>query len=198
MGVKVGPTDKVVYGGQALKREKLRYVLLNKPKGFLTTSDDPFDRKTVMELVDKACAERIYPVGRLDRNTMGLLLLTNDGEMAKRLTHPKHGVKKLYHVTLDKALTKNDLMQIADGIELEDGPIKVDAIAWVTSAESKKEVGVELHSGRNRIVRRIFEHLGYKVEKLDRVMFAGITKLGLPRGHWRHLTEKEVSMLRMK
>jgi 23S rRNA pseudouridine2605 synthase len=198
MGVKVGPTDKVVYGGQALKREKLRYVLLNKPKGFLTTSDDPFDRKTVMELVDKACAERIYPVGRLDRNTMGLLLLTNDGEMAKRLTHPKHGVKKLYHVTLDKALTKNDLMQIADGIELEDGSIKVDAIAWVTSAESKKEVGVELHSGRNRIVRRIFEHLGYKVEKLDRVMFAGITKLGLPRGHWRHLTEKEVSMLRMK
>jgi len=197
MGTKVNRGDKVAYGGQTLKREVLRYVLLNKPKGFLTTADDPMDRKTVMELVAKACDERIYPVGRLDRNTLGLLLLTNDGELAKKLTHPKYGVKKLYHVTLDKALTKNDLIKIADGIELEDGLIKADAIAWVTGVESKKEVGIELHSGRNRIVRRIFESLGYKVEKLDRVRFASLTKINLPRGHWRHLSEKEVSMLKM-
>ncbi len=197
LGTKVNRDDKVAYGGQTLKREVLRYVLLNKPKGFLTTADDPMDRKTVMELVAKACDERIYPVGRLDRNTLGLLLLTNDGELAKKLTHPKYGVKKLYHVTLDKALTKNDLIKIADGIELEDGPIKADAIAWVTGVESKKEVGIELHSGRNRIVRRIFESLGYKVEKLDRVRFASLTKINLPRGHWRHLSEKEVSMLKM-
>jgi 23S rRNA pseudouridine2605 synthase len=197
LGTKVNRDDKVAYGGQTLKREVLRYVLLNKPKGFLTTADDPLDRKTVMELVAKACDERIYPVGRLDRNTLGLLLLTNDGELAKKLTHPKYGVKKLYHVTLDKALTKNDLIKIADGIELEDGPIKADSIAWVTGVESKKEVGIELHSGRNRIVRRIFESLGYKVEKLDRVRFASLTKINLPRGHWRHLSEKEVSMLKM-
>lgn len=197
LGTKVSRDDKVAYGGQTLRREVLRYVLLNKPKGFLTTADDPMDRKTVMELVSKACDERIYPVGRLDRNTLGLLLLTNDGELAKKLTHPKYGVKKLYHVTLDKALTKNDLLKIADGIELEDGPIKADAIAWVTGVESKKEVGIELHSGRNRIVRRIFESLGYKVEKLDRVRFASLTKINLPRGHWRHLSEKEVSMLKM-
>ena len=197
LGTKVSRDDKVAYGGQTLKREVLRYVLLNKPKGFLTTADDPMDRKTVMDLVANACDERIYPVGRLDRNTLGLLLLTNDGELAKKLTHPKYGVKKLYHVTLDKALTKNDLIKISDGIELEDGPIKADAIAWVTGVESKKEVGIELHSGRNRIVRRIFESLGYKVEKLDRVRFASLTKLNLPRGHWRHLTEKEVAMLKM-
>ncbi|MBS4059202.1 MAG: rRNA pseudouridine synthase [Bacteroidetes bacterium] len=195
LGTKVSIFDKVIYGGQALKREKLRYVLLNKPKGYITTSDDPFDRKTVMELVANACEERIYPVGRLDRNTLGLLLLTNDGDLAKRLTHPKHGVKKLYHVELDKPLTKNDLLRIADGLELEDGLIQVDAVSYVEAAESKKEIGIQIHSGKNHIVRRIFEHLGYKVEKLDRVDFANLTKYNLPRGRWRHLTPQEITLL---
>lgn len=197
LGTKVSVSDKVNYGGQTLRREKLRYVLLNKPKDYITTSDDPFNRKTVLELISKACTERIYPVGRLDRNTTGLLLFTNDGELAKKLMHPRHRVKKLYHVELDKALTKADLLRIADGIELEDGKAEVDRIAWVEHAESKKEVGIELHSGKNRIVRRIFEHLGYKIIKLDRVMFAGLTKLNLPRGRWRHLTERETGMLKM-
>lgn len=197
LGTKVNRKDKINYGGQTLKRETLRYVLLNKPKGFITTSDDPQKRRTVMELVANACDERIYPVGRLDRNTLGLLLLTNDGEMAKKLTHPRHGVKKLYHVTLDKALTKNDMITIADGIELEDGPVKVDGISWVADVDSKKEVGVEIHSGKNRIVRRIFESLGYEVVKLDRVVFASLTKVNLPRGRWRHLSETELAMLRM-
>jgi len=196
LGTKVSIHDKVIYGGQALKREKHQYVLLNKPKGYITTSDDPFDRKTVMELVSDACSERIYPVGRLDRNTLGLLLITNDGDLAKKLTHPKHGAKKLYHVELDKPLTKNDMLRIAAGIELEDGMAQVDAISWVKDIESKKEVGIELHSGRNRIVRRIFEHLGYNVVKLDRVMFAGLTKLNLTRGRWRFLTSAEISMLK--
>jgi 23S rRNA pseudouridine2605 synthase len=149
-----------------------------------------------MELVRNACDERIYPVGRLDRNTLGLLLFTNDGEMAKKLMHPRHGVKKLYHVELDKPLTKNDLLKIADGIELEDGIAEVDKISWVNTDESKKEVGIEIHSGKNRIVRRIFETLDYKVMKLDRVTFAGLTKLNLPRGRWRHLTPKEIGMLK--
>jgi 23S rRNA pseudouridine2605 synthase len=197
LGSKVNRHDKIAYGGQTLKRETLRYVLLNKPKGFITTSDDPQDRRTVMELVASACDERIYPVGRLDRNTLGLLLLTNDGDLAKKLTHPRYGVKKLYHVTLDKALTKNDMLKISEGIELEDGIIKVDGISWVADAESRNEVGVELHSGRNRIVRRIFESLGYSIVKLDRVIFASLTKVNLPRGRWRHLEEKEVAMLRM-
>lgn len=196
VGTKVKPDDKVVYGGQTLSREKSRYVLLNKPKGYITTSDDPFERKTVMELVRNACDERIYPVGRLDRNTLGLLLFTNDGEMAKKLMHPRHGVKKLYHVELDKPLTKNDLLKIANGIELEDGIAEVDKISWVNTDESKKEVGIEIHSGKNRIVRRIFETLDYKVMKLDRVTFAGLTKLNLPRGRWRHLTPKEIGMLK--
>lgn len=196
LGTKVSIYDKVVYGGQALRREKLRYVLLNKPKDYITTSDDPFDRKTVMELVKDACGERIYPVGRLDRNTLGLLLLTNDGELAKVLTHPKHGVKKLYHVELDKAVAKNDILRIAAGLELEDGLAEVDAISYVKEADSKKEVGIQLHSGKNRIVRRIFEHLGYKVVKLDRVDYAGLTKYNLPRGKWRHLTPSEVSILK--
>jgi 23S rRNA pseudouridine2605 synthase len=196
LGTKVSVHDKVIYGGQALKREKPQYVLLNKPKGYITTSDDPYDRKTVMELVAGACSERIYPVGRLDRNTLGLLLLTNDGDLAKKLTHPKHGAKKLYHVELDKPLTKNDMLRIAAGIELEDGLAEVDAIAWVKDADSKKEVGIELHAGRNRIVRRIFEHLGYNVVKLDRVIFAGLTKLNLTRGRWRFLTSTEISMLK--
>ena len=196
LGTKVKPSDKVVYGGQTLSREKLCYVLLNKPKGVITTSDDPYERHTVMELVEGACDERIYPVGRLDRNTLGLLLLTNDGELAKTLTHPSHEVKKLYQVTLNKPLTKNDLDAIREGIELEDGPITVDDIQWVTDDLTKREVGVEIHSGRNHIVRRIFEHFGYEVVKLDRVMFAGLTKYMLPRGHWRFLTPAEISLLK--
>ncbi len=196
LGTKVKTTDKVVYGGQALNREKLRYVLLNKPKGVITTSDDPYERHTVMDLVEGACQERIYPVGRLDRNTIGLLLLTNDGELAKTLTHPSHEVKKLYHVTLNKPLTTKDFEKIENGIELEDGPIKVDKIDYVTDDPTMREVGVEIHSGRNHIVRRIFESLGYEVTKLDRVMLAGLTKQNLPRGHWRFLTSAEISMLK--
>lgn len=196
LGTKVSIHDKVVYGGQLLRREKLQYVLLNKPKDYITTMDDPYDRKTVMELVKKACNERIYPVGRLDRNTLGLLLLTNDGDLAKKLTHPRHNVSKMYHVILDKPLTKNDMLRIAAGIELEDGIAMVDAISYVAAAEAKNEVGVQLHSGKNRIVRRIFEHLGYQVVKLDRVEYAGLTKFNLPRGRWRHLTPSEISQLK--
>jgi 23S rRNA pseudouridine2605 synthase len=195
MGMKVSVNDKVMYGGQTLNRETLRYVLLNKPKGYITTSDDPYERKTVMELVANACTERIYPVGRLDRNTTGLLLFTNDGELAKKLMAPRHNVSKLYHVELDKPLTKSDLLKIAAGIELEDGVAEVDEIAWVTDAESKKEVGIKIHSGKNRIVRRIFESIGYEVIKLDRVIFAGLTKLNLTRGKYRHLTPKEIASL---
>jgi 23S rRNA pseudouridine2605 synthase len=155
------------------------------------------DRKTVMHLVENACKERIYSVGRLDRNTTGLLLFTNDGDMAKKLTHPKHKVRKLYHVTLDKPLTKNDMLQILKGVELDDGMVQPDKIDWVEDVATKNEVGIELHSGKNRIVRRIFEHLGYQVEKLDRVVFAGLTKKDVPRGKWRLLTDKEVDMLKM-
>ncbi len=196
LGTKVNTTDKVVYGGETLNREKLRYVLLNKPKGVITTSDDPYERHTVMELVEGACQERIYPVGRLDRNTIGLLLLTNDGDLAKTLTHPSHEVRKLYQATLDKPLTKTDLMKIRDGLVLEDGPIEVDGIDWVVDDPTKREIGIEIHSGRNHIVRRIFESLGYEVVKLDRVMFAGLTKQNLPRGHWRFLTPSEISILK--
>ena len=196
MGYKVKTEDKVVYGGQTLNREKLRYILLNKPKGYITTSDDPYERDTVMELVKGACNERIFPVGRLDKSTTGLLLFTNDGDLAKRLTHPSTEVPKLYQVNLDKPLTKNDMLRIAEGIELDDGPIAADAIAYVEGEESKKVIGIELHSGRNRIVRRIFEHLGYEVEKLDRVMFAGLDKYRLPRGEWRFLTDLEVVNLK--
>ncbi len=196
LGTKVMPGDKVQFGGQTLKQEKPRYLLLNKPKGFLTTSDDPFNRRTVMNLVEKACPERIYPVGRLDRNTMGLLLFTNDGDLAKKLMHPKFRVKKIYHVFLDKNLTKNDMLRIVDGISLDDGKVAPDSIAYVAGAEDKKQIGIELHSGKNRIVRRIFEHLGYQVIKLDRVFLAGLTKKDLPRGKWRFLTEKEVNMLK--
>ncbi len=196
MGFKVRATDKVDFGGQRLKTEILRYVLLNKPKGFLTTTDDPQERKTVMMLVDKACEERIYPVGRLDKNTTGLLLFTNDGELAKKLTHPKHRVRKMYHVVLDKPVAKNDLIQMVEGIELEDGSIQVDSAEYVINKE-KSEVGLSIHSGKNRIVRRIFEHLGYQVVRLDRVVFAGLTKKDLPRGRYRHLTQKEIDFLRM-
>ena len=196
MGFKVKTNDKVVYGGQTLNREKLRYILLNKPKGFITTADDPEGRDTVMELVKGACNERIFPVGRLDKSTTGLLLLTNDGDLAKKLTHPSSQVSKLYHVVLDKPLTKNDMLRIAEGVELDDGFIAADTIAYDEDDESKKGVGIELHSGRNRIVRRIFEHLGYEVVRLDRVMFAGLDKYKLPRGEWRFLTDKEVAMLK--
>ena len=196
MGYKVKTEDKVVYGGQTLNREKLRYILLNKPKGYITTSDDPYERDTVMELVKNACHERIFPVGRLDKSTTGLLLFTNDGDLAKRLTHPSTEVPKLYQVTLNKPLTKNDMLRIAEGIELDDGPIAADAIAYDQDNDSKKVIGIELHSGRNRIVRRIFEHLGYEVEKLDRVMFAGLDKYRLPRGEWRFLTDLEVVNLK--
>ena len=196
LGTKVSPTDKVVYGGQALKREKLRYLVLNKPKDFITTTEDPQERKTVMNLVEKACPERIYPVGRLDRMTTGVLLFTNDGELAKKLTHPRHGIRKIYHVVLNKALTKADHEKILAGIELDDGLIKADKLSWLEDGKIKKEVGLELHSGRNRIVRRMFESLGYKVVKLDRVVFAGITKKDTPRGKWRMLTDAEVNMLK--
>ena len=196
MGFKVKTNDKVVYGGQTLNREKLRYILLNKPKGFITTADDPEGRETVMELVKDACHERIFPVGRLDKNTTGLLLLTNDGELAKKLTHPSSEVSKLYHVVLNQPLTRNDMLRIAEGIELDDGFIAADEIAYDADDDSKKSVGIKLHSGRNRIVRRIFEHLGYDVVKLDRVMFAGLDKYRLPRGEWRFLSDQEVAMLK--
>lgn len=197
LGTKVRRTDKISYGDQALTREKSRYVLLNKPKGFITTTDDPENRKTVMNLVARACKERIYPVGRLDRNTTGLLLFTNDGEIAKKLSHPRYGIKKIYHVGLDKNVTVADMKTILAGIELEDGMVKADAIEFVGDGKDKKEIGLELHTGQNRVVRRIFEKLGYKVVKLDRVYYAGLTKKNLPRGEWRFLEEKELNMLRM-
>ena len=197
LGTKVSPHDKVRYGDQSLKREKPKYVLLNKPKGFITTTDDPQERKTVMNLISKACKERIYPVGRLDRNTTGLLLFTNDGELTKKLLHPKYGIKKIYHVVLDQALTKKDMNQILEGIQLDDGMIQVDAIEYIGDGKDRKQLGIELHSGKNRIVRRIFEKLNYKVTRLDRVSFAGLTKKSLPRGEWRLLEEKEINYLKM-
>ena len=196
LGTKVLRSDNVVFHDQPVTIEKKVYVLLNKPKDYVTTSDDPQQRKTVMDLVKDACPERIYPVGRLDRNTTGVLLLTNDGELASKLTHPRFLKKKIYHVHLDKNVTAHDLQQIAEGIELEDGPIHADAIEYASPTD-KKQVGIEIHSGKNRIVRRIFEHLGYKVTKLERVLFAGLTKKNVRRGDWRFLTEKEVDMLRM-
>lgn len=195
MGHKVKRTDVVKFDGKVIIPEKKEYILLNKPKGFITTTSDEKDRKTVMDLVGKATKARIVPVGRLDRNTTGLLLFTNDGELAKKLTHPKHGIRKIYHVGLDKAIQHEDFKKIEKGLELEDGPISVDEISYIDGA-SKHEVGIKLHSGRNRIVRRIFEHLGYEVVMLDRVVFAGLTKKDLPRGTWRHLTEQEVINLR--
>jgi 23S rRNA pseudouridine2605 synthase len=197
LGYKVQRGDKVHMDGQLLVAEKLQYILLNKPKGFVTTTDDPQERKTVMDLIKNACSERVYPVGRLDLKTTGLLLFTNDGDMAKKLTHPKHRVRKVYHVFLDKPLTKNDMLEIADGITLEDGPIIVDKISYVEDVDSKQEIGIQIHSGKNRIVRRIFEHLGYEVVKLDRVVFAGLTKKDLPRGRWRPLTKKEIEFLKI-
>ena len=196
LGTKVKRTDEVKFHDQLVKLEKKVYVLLNKPKDCVTTSDDPQQRTTVMDLVKGACPERIYPVGRLDRNTTGVLLLTNDGDLASKLTHPKFLKKKIYHVFLDKKVTAHDLQQILDGVQLEDGEVRADAIEYADERD-KSQVGIEIHSGKNRIVRRIFESLGYRVVKLDRVQFAGLTKKNVRRGDWRYLTEKEVDMLRM-
>ncbi|MBR1850681.1 MAG: rRNA pseudouridine synthase [Bacteroidales bacterium] len=197
MGYQVMPGDTVNYGGEVLRSEHLRYFLLNKPKGFITTTDDPQERRTVMMLMDGCCPERIYPVGRLDRATTGLLLFTNDGELARKLTHPSTRVYKIYQVELNKPVTRDDMRRLLEGIELEDGPMNVDDIQYVGNGADKRIVGVELHSGRNRIVRRLFESLGYEVHKLDRVVFAGLTKKDLPRGRWRELTEREVGYLKM-
>ena len=196
LGTKILRTDEVKFHDQPVTIEKKVYVLLNKPKDYVTTSDDPQQRKTVMDLVKNACPERIYPVGRLDRNTTGVLLLTNDGDLASKLTHPKYLKKKIYHVYLDKNVTAHDLQAIAEGIQLEDGEIKADDVQYADPVD-KKQVGIEIHSGKNRIVRRIFESLGYRVVKLDRVQFAGLTKKNLRRGDWRYLTEEEVDRLRM-
>lgn len=196
LGTKVTRKDSVLFNDQPVSLERKVYVLLNKPKDTVTTSDDPQGRQTVMDLVRNASQERIYPVGRLDRNTTGVLLLTNDGDLASKLTHPKYVKKKIYHVWLDKDVAETDLAKIAAGIELEDGPIHADAIAYANE-EDKNQVGIEIHSGKNRIVRRIFEFLGYRVVKLDRVYFAGLTKKNLPRGRWRHLTQQEVNILKM-
>ena len=196
LGTKIKRTDEVKFHDEPVSIERKAYVLLNKPKDCVTTSDDPQERKTVMDFVKGACKERIYPVGRLDRNTTGVLLLTNDGDLASKLTHPKYLKKKIYHVYCDKNVAKADLDQIAAGITLDDGDIHADAISYASDTD-KSQVGIEIHSGKNRIVRRIFESLGYKVVKLDRVYFAGLTKKGLRRGDWRYLTEQEVNMLRM-
>ena len=196
LGTKVKRTDTIHFHDQLVSLEKKVYVLLNKPKDYVTTSDDPQARKTVMDLVKNCCRERIYPVGRLDRNTTGVLLFTNDGDLASKLTHPKFLKQKIYHVFLDKNASAADLQKIADGVMLEDGEVHADAISFASETD-KKQVGIEIHSGKNRIVRRIFEALGYRVLKLDRVMFAGLTKKGLKRGDWRFLTEQEVAMLHM-
>jgi 23S rRNA pseudouridine2605 synthase len=195
LGTKVKESDDVRYNGERLGNERKVYLLLNKPKDYITTVDDPHAKKTVMELIGKACKERIYPVGRLDKNTTGVLLFTNDGELTRKLTHPSFNKKKIYHVFLNKNLILSDLQKISAGVDLDDGFIQVDAIAYA-SKENKKEIGLEIHSGKNRVVRRIFEHLDYKVTKLDRVYFAGLTKKNLPRGRFRFLTDQEVQMLK--
>jgi 23S rRNA pseudouridine2605 synthase len=196
LGTKIKPGDDVRYNGKRMKTERKVYLLLNKPKDYVTTTDDPKERKTVMTLIEGACKERIYPVGRLDRQTTGVLLFTNDGELAKKLTHPGYNKKKIYHVYLDKGITASDMKKLAEGLTLEDGFIQADGISYVTG-DSKKEVGLEIHSGRNRIVRRMFEHLEYRVSRLDRVYFAGLTKKNLQRGTWRFLSDQEVSRLQM-
>jgi len=196
LGIKVSPTDKVTYQGKVLKPQRFIYLLLNKPKDFITTTSDPQERKTVMQLVKKACPERIYPVGRLDRNTTGLLLFTNDGSLAEKLAHPSHQVRKIYQVDLDKPISKEDFQKLADGVELEDGPARPDDMAVLTP--DRRTLGLELHIGKNRVVRRIFETLGYDVEKLDRVGYAGLTKRDLPRGKWRFLKPREVALLKMR
>lgn len=197
MGYKVKPTDDVRYNGTRIRPEKKVYLVMNKPKGFITTVDDPKARKTVMDLLAGHITERVYPVGRLDRATTGVLMFTNDGDLAKKLTHPSHGARKLYHVVLDRKISKADLDTIAAGIDLEDGPAPVDAISFIEE-KSKTNVGIELHIGRNRIVRRIFKHMGYEVVKLDRVTFAGLSKKNIKRGQWRMLSAKEVDFLRTR
>jgi 23S rRNA pseudouridine2605 synthase len=196
MGYQVKIGEKVSFNGKIINAERKVYLLLNKPKGYVTTVEDPHAEKTVMNLIKNACSERIYPVGRLDMNTTGLLLFTNDGDLTKRLTHPKYNRKKIYHVFLDKKVTKAHLQQIVEGVTLEDGFVVADSISYV-SDDDKKQVGIEIHSGKNKIVRRIFEHLGYKIVKLDRVYFCGLTKKNLPRGKWRFLTQDEVNLLKM-
>jgi 23S rRNA pseudouridine2605 synthase len=196
MGYKVQPTDEVRFDGTLISIEKKRYILLNKPKNYITTMEDDRGRKTVMEIVADATKERIYPVGRLDRNTTGLLLFTNDGELAKKLTHPKHNVRQLYHASLDKKLSISDLDKLRGDVVIEGKKVFIDAVSYV-EGERKTEVGIEIHSGRNRIVRKIFESFGYAVTKLDRVVFAGMTKRNLPRGRWRELTDQEVNTLKM-
>ncbi|HVM88934.1 MAG TPA: pseudouridine synthase [Puia sp.] len=195
-GTKVSPKDLVKVNGKKISITKnLVYILLNKPKDYITTTDDPQGRKTVLQLIKNATAERVFPVGRLDRNTSGVLLLTNDGDLSQKLSHPKHEIKKVYHVVLDKPLTKNDFEAIAHGVLLEDGMAYVDAIAYADNND-RTQVGLEIHSGRNRIVRRIFEHLGYDVKGLDRMMYAGLTKKNIQRGKWRFLNEKEIRILK--
>lgn len=194
LGTKVNPEDEVRFNGEVIKGEKKVYILMNKPKGYVTSVDDPHSDKTVMDLLKGACDERVYPVGRLDKNSVGVLLFTNDGELTRKLTHPSYNKRKIYQVTLDKPLSEADMTKIAEGITLEDGPIFADEISYVS--DTRREVGIEIHSGRNRIVRRIFESLGYSVQKLDRVYFAGLTKKRLKRGAWRFLTPKEVSILK--
>lgn len=194
LGTKILPTDEVRFNDEPVRGEQNVYLVLNKPKGYVTTLDDPHATKIVTDLVKNACKERIYPVGRLDKNSLGVLLFTNDGELTKQLTHPSYKKKKIYQVSLDKALTQSDMQRIADGLTLEDGEIYADEIAYLN--DDKREIGIEIHSGRNRIVRRIFEHLGYEVKKLDRVYFAGLTKKNLKRGAWRFLTKEEVTRLK--
>lgn len=195
MGIKVLPSDTVEYRGKKLLPGKLVYILINKPKGYVTTVKDPHAETTVLDLVKDATTERIYPVGRLDKATTGVLLLTNDGDLAGKLTHPSYGARKVYHVFLDREVTRHDMESIVSGVELEEGTVSADAISY-PDLEDHTQVGIEIHSGQNRVVRRIFEKFGYKVRKLDRVSFAGLTKKNLQRGHWRHLTPKEVSMLK--
>jgi pseudouridylate synthase len=196
MGYQVQKTDRVVFDGQSITPEKPVYVLLNKPKGYISTTKDEKARKTVMDLVANASPYRLFPVGRLDRQTTGLILLTNDGHLTKKLTHPSFGVKKIYHVTLDRKLSVEDLRTIADGVRLEEGVAEVDSISYI-EGKPKNEVGIEIHIGWNRVVRRIFKKMGYEVEALDRVIFAGLTKKNIKRGHWRILTEMEVNNLKM-
>ncbi len=196
MGVKILDTDVVKFNNETISAEKKVYILLNKPKDYVTTTSDPYAERTVMELVKDACKERVFPVGRLDRQTTGVLLLTNDGDLARKVLHPKFNKKKVYHATLDKALTKDNMNRLVEGFELEDGFTRVDAIGYV-DPQSKEHVGIELHSGKNRIVRRMLEFLGYQVRKLDRVYFAGLTKKGVDRGHWRFLTDQELRVLKM-
>lgn len=199
LGYKVQPDDVVKYNGRTLNNEKKVYILLNKPKGFITTSDDPQQRKTVLELINGACSERVYPVGRLDRNTTGLLLLTNDGDLTKKLTHPSYGAQKIYNVELDKPMTKADMDKLLNGLDLEDGIQKVDDVNYLNNQPiDKKKVGVSIHSGKNRIIRRLFEALGYDVKKLDRVYFAGLTKKNLLRGQYRFLEDREIGFLHMQ